>query len=719
MARRIAWIVVCFSFAVTQAFCAGIDFSRDVQPIFAQHCFECHGPDKQEGGFRLDVRSSATGEAESGERPIVGGRTDQSELIARITSSDSDVRMPPGGQGVGERDIERLKDWIAAGAEYTQHWAYRPLPEAKLPSVSTPDWCVSPIDYFVLARLDATGLKPSPGADRSTLIKRLYYDLIGLPPTPEEVDRFAADASPSAYASLVDRLLSSPHFGERWGRHWLDKARYADSDGYEKDNSRPNAWHYRDWVIDAINNDLPFDQFTREQLAGDLIPDASDAQRLATAFNRQTLTNTEGGTDKEQWRVAAVMDRTETLGTVWLGLTVGCARCHNHKYDQISQDEYYQLYAFFNNGDETILEIGQGGEDKLELRVVSQREVDRRRTHVLHRGDFLQPQHEVSTGTLSTLPVFASRNGARSDGDRLDLAEWLVDGRNPLPLRVAVNHAWQHLFGKGLVRTPNDFGIRGETPTHSRLLDWLANELDQIGWSRKALIRTIVLSNTYRQSSRHRPEVADVDPMNRLLHRQNRFRVEAEIVRDITLAASGLLSAKIGGPSVFPPIPPSITDLTYNSGFRWEDSVGEDRFRRGMYTFFKRTAPHPNLMSFDCPNSNVTSVERETSNTPIAALVTLNNAVYVEAAREFAHRLVADFDSDRVRLEELIRRCLAREPLSIEMQRLEDLLVKAKTHFGANPARAKELVSNADPVEAAWTVTARVVLNLDEFLTRE
>ncbi len=533
---------------------------------------------------------------------------------------------------------KNCKQWVAGGARFEQHWAYRPFDPGPPPAVQDPSWCRNVIDRYVLARLERQGVTPSPEADRYTLIKRLYYDLLGLPPSMREADAFADDESPAAYTQLVDRLLSSPHFGERWGRHWLDKARYADSDGYEKDNPRPDAWRYRDWVLNAINRDLPFDRFTVEQLAGDLLPDCDEMARLATAFNRQTLTNTEGGTDQEEFRVAAVMDRTETLGTVWLALTVGCARCHSHKYDTITQDEYYQLFAFFNNGDETTIEVAASAtsDEKMSVRVISQRTAEPRTTHVLHRGDFLQPSHAVQPDALSALPKLQARQEDSDSPDRLDLARWLVSGNNPLPARVAVNHLWSQLFGEGLVRTMNDFGIRGESPTHPRLLDWLARSLIENHWSRKQLIRTIALSSTYRQSSRHRPQLADVDATNRLLHRQNRFRVEAEIIRDVTLAASGLLSGRIGGPSVFPPIPPSITDLTYNSSFKWETSEGEDRYRRGLYTFFKRTAPHPNLTTFDCPSSNVTTVRRQRSNTPIGVLVLLNNEVYAEAARAMA-----------------------------------------------------------------------------------
>jgi hypothetical protein len=483
-------------------------------------------------------------------------------------------------------------------------------------------------------------------------------------------------------------------------------------------------------VIDAINADVPYDQFVIKQLAGDLLQDASPDDRLATAFHRQTLTNTEGGTDQEEWRVAAVMDRVETLGTVWLGLTIGCARCHDHKYDAILQEEYYRLFAFFNNADETTMmldESPQNGESDsaVQVRVVSERFEDRRTTHVLYRGDFLQPEQVVSPGAPRALPRLVPRN-PRNEPDRLDLALWLVDGKNPLPPRVAANHVWAHLFGEGLVRTMEDFGVRGEPPTHPELLDWLAAELIEHGWSRKRLIKTIVMSSTYRQSSRHRPELRDVDPTNRLLYRQNRLRVEAEVVRDLHLAASGLLCRKIGGPSVFPPIPPGITDLTYNSSFEWPTSDGEDRYRRGMYTFFKRTAPHPNLMTFDCPDSIKTNVERERSNTPIAALAMLNNKVFVEAARAMARRVLTEQSgAPRERLAYAFRLCVFRPPGEDELASLEELFDTALAWYAGHPEEARILAGeylapDAGAIEtAAWTATVRMVLNLDEFITRE
>ena len=990
---------------------AEIDFARDIQPIFSENCFTCHGPDKQKAGLNLTDKESARAELKSGKRAVVPGKPDDSELINRVTTNDTDDLMPPPdhGKSLKPAQIALIRQWISEGGRWGEHWAYRPLSQAAPPEVKTGALIRNEIDRFVLAKLEATKLQPSPQADRSTLIKRLNYDLIGLPPTPGEVEAFENDKSSEYYNKLVGRLLASQHFGERWGRHWLDKARYADSDGYEKDNPRMNAWRYRDWVINAINTDLPFDQFTIEQLAGDLLPNATDLQKLATAFNRQTLTNTEGGTDQEQWRVAAVMDREETLGSVWLGLTVGCARCHNHKYDQLTQKEYYQLFAYFNNGDESstsiprsqqalddfakakeshnskvkdltakitkrnatlkkqlavlekslrdeitnrkgepvkyhsmelisaqadvsdkvkftkkddgsllvsgenpeiaeyelnyktglnritgirievlpdeslaakgpgrtphgnfvlndvriyananadfssktpqllklgnatatysqkdwpaknaidgktgagtkgtgwaiateygkpnslditlaealeidtgiylhivldqeygsqhtigrfriscrtgqnptdgipesivkllknnsakrttqetesLLAFGQtrdseavrlkGSLEKLNsnapkppvmsVRVISQRKDNPRPTAILHRGEFKQPREKVFADTFATLPKISNRG----EGDRLDLARWLVNGHNPIVPRVIVNRIWANLFGEGLVRSINDFGVRGDAPSHPALLDWLAAEFIRRNWSRKEMIRLITQSATYRQASVHRPELARTDPNNHLLHRQNRFRVEAEIIRDITLGASGQLSRKVGGESVYPPLPPGVAQLSYANNFKWAVSGGEDRYRRGLYTFFKRTSPHPNLITFDCPDSNVTCVKRNISNTPIAALATLNNSVFTDAAKAMAKRLIKEKDSDSERIAMGFQLCTARKPSTREADAFLDLLKKAELYYQENETEAEAF--NGDAEASAWATLTRIFLNLDEFITRE
>ncbi|MEX0715029.1 MAG: PSD1 and planctomycete cytochrome C domain-containing protein [Planctomycetaceae bacterium] len=840
-----------------------IDFAARVRPIFQAKCVRCHGDQKQEGGVRFDHRDSAFQGGDSGP-VIVAGKSGESLLIERVAAEDEFTRMPPDGEGdpLTKEEIALVRRWIDEGANWpdavagsqavrSDHWAYQPIRRPPLPAVKNADWPRNDIDRFVLARLEAERIAPSPAADRHTLIKRLHYDLLGLPPTPAEVDAFVNDPAPDAYETLVDRLLASPHFGERWGRHWLDKARYADSDGYEKDNPRPTAWRYRDWVIEAINDDMPFDRFTVEQLAGDLLPDARAQEKLATAFHRQTLTNTEGGVDQEEFRHEALFDRVSTTSTVWLGLTVACAQCHTHKYDAITQTEYYQFFAFFNNADETTMRVpiteeaaarydrelpiwearlkelegrldelrGEyekrrpAWEEQVKAKLAAAKESDEsatddqandgndkdaekkdeivpeaiakilvveprartdaqknalldhlarddepyqetraaseehkkqrpkdgfqpvaiiaqrsspRTSRLLRRGDFLQPAEEVQPGVPQVLHELRPRDPQKML-DRLDLANWLIDEKNPLTPRVAVNHVWANLFGKGLVPTMNDFGVRGEAPTHPELLDWLADEFRRLGWSRKQFIRTIVVSATYRQSSAHRAELSERDPTNRLLHRQNRFRVEAEIVRDVYLAASGLLSKKIGGPSVFPPMPPDVAALSYANNFKWNTSKGEDRYRRGMYTFFKRTAPHPALMTFDCPDANTTKVERDRSNTPLQALTTLNNEVFLEAAQSLARRVLnaegATSDADRLTL--AFRLCTSRPPDDYELQRLTDLLEIHRAHYREHPDDAKKLAREQKSQDfgteemAAWTATARILLNLDEVITRE
>ena len=993
-----------------------IDFEKDIRPILAEKCMLCHGPDDTKAGLRLTGIEYATKVLDSGLRGIVPGEPEASEVIHRIRATDPDEVMPPPdkGEALTVEEAAKLEQWIADGAVWPKHWSYAGLSSPAVPVPADSSRVKNPVDAFVLDRLEREDITPSPEADDITLIRRLFYDLAGLPPTLEQLATYrtaiAADRE-AGLAKLADDLLASPSFGERWGRHWLDRARYADSDGFEKDNHRPDAWRYRDWVIDAINADMSFDQFTIEQFAGDLLENATPEQVLATAFHRQTLTNTEGGVDKEQWRVAAVMDRVETMGAVWMGLTLTCARCHTHKYDEITHAEYYQLFSYLNNGDETNAKVresdeawaryeaalaahveagktlkatltsartelsnrlgewearlagwmaeaaavpepdfapiavegfaapkgvqfslekdrsvlvggtnvptatytitaklpagkisgirlevlpdpglakegpgrakhgnfvlnrvelsvkgyprnpirlgdaaadysqegwavsgllddnARAGKDgtgwavgggvgkahhadigfaepvvitepteftlqlvqnygeqhtigrlrlsaitspttlilpgsvrvalstpadqrtpdmrttiqrhverldaktwpllaqetahaakrpvapEMDVRVIAERRTDRRKTHILKRGEFKELLDEVQPATLSVLPPIRHRG---EQGDRLDLARWLVGGENPLPPRVIANDVWAQLFGVGLVPTPDDFGVRGDRPSHPELLDWLAGELIRNGWSRKSLIRTIVLSSTYRQASDHRPELFDRDPKNTLLARQNRFRVEAEIVRDLSLAASGLLSSKLGGPSVFPPIPAGVADVNYNSAFKWNLSEGEDRYRRGLYTYFKRTAPHPGLITFDCPDSNVTTLQRARSNTPLAALITLNSESFVETARALARRVLAEKSTadDSARIEHAFRLCLSREPVPAERDRLASLLEDSRAWYRDRATEAAELAGEKLPAglsaneAAAWTSTVRVLLNLDEFLTR-
>lgn len=725
-----------------------IDFQADIQPIFSARCVSCHGPDAQKSGLRLDSREAALSGGDLGPS-IEAGNSAESLLIHKVTGFEGESVMPPSGDLLSDLEIGLLRAWIDQGApgdrfesssptlrRTSNHWAFQAIQRPEPPAVADESWVRNPIDAFILDRLEREGIAPSPEADRATLIRRLSLDLLGIPPTPEEVDAFVQDRAPNAVEALVDRLLSSPHYGERWGRHWLDLARYADSDGYEKDNPRPEAFRFRDWVINALNSDLPFDRFTIEQLAGDLLPDASLEQRTAAGFHRNTLTNTEGGVDQEEFRVAAVVDRVNTTGTVWLGLTVGCAQCHTHKYDPITQREYYQLFAFFNASDEENLPLEPPSPDdssekadkpKAKAPVPHIRTFrepppeSRRSTHILIRGDFLRPGESVDPETFEVLPPMAPEG---DDPDRLDLAHWIVDSENPLTARVTVNRIWFHLFGRALVPTMDDFGTQGELPSHPELLDWLASEFQRLGWSQKSLIRTIVLSATYRQSSVSRPELSDRDPENVWLARQNRVRLEAEVIRDASLAAAGLLSPKLGGPSVFPPQPPGISDLTYARSARWQESSGEDRYRRGLYTFFRRTSPYPMLTTFDAPDANVCAVGRETSNTPLQALTLLNDAVFVECARSLALRVARESEDETIA--RAFRLVLGRSPSPDERQILESLYQEFLADFRDDPEAVSELLGATSvpddlPSEqvAALTATARVLLNLDEFMTRE
>lgn len=663
----------------------------------------------------------------------------------------------------------------------SKHWSFQPVRRPQLPRIPEADGQTRhPIDLFIRARLAQERISPSSEADRVTLIRRLSLDLLGLPPTPKEVDEFLKDRSPNAYEKLVDRLLSSPHYGERWGRHWLDAARYADSDGYEKDSGRPHAWRYRDWVIKSLNADMPFDQFTIEQIAGDLLPDATVDQKMGTGFHRNTLTNKEGGVDMEEFRVLACVDRVNTTGQVWLGLTLGCAQCHDHKYDPISQREYYQLFAFFNSDREVdipaplpkdnpaLVEQQAAFEaervrlqdmiEELQARQAPKMEVVKaqqalaahmkkapggskaptlalgptRPTHVMIRGDFLRKGVAVQPGFPAVLSAgrLSPVSVSQSPLTRLDLAQWLVSPENPLTPRVIANWVWSKYFGRGIVSTLEDFGTQGQKPTHPELLDWLADEFRSpqgCNWSLKQLHRLIVTSATYRQSSYTRPDLLQKDPMNTLLARQVRLRLEAEILRDSALAVSGLLNPSIGGPSVRPPQPPGISELTYANSARWVESTGPDRYKRGMYVWFQRTSPFPMLMTFDCPDSNVCAVRRERSNTPLQALTLMNDANFVECAQALARRVLKEMPtaSSRERLTYAFRLCLARVPSAPELDRLQQLLEEMIQLAKSSSAEAVKLAGPYKmpliPVEemAAWVAVARTMMNLDEFVTRE
>jgi cytochrome c553 len=680
------------------------DFAKDIQPILKENCMRCHGPKKSEGGLRLDVRRRVHLGGDSG--PALGPK---GELWLRLTSNDPDRRMPPSGAPLSKQQLDTVKAWLDQGAHWPdalagresweEHWAFRPIQRPTVPEVKTKALVRNPIDAFVLARLEAKGLPLSPPADPATLLRRLHLDLIGLPPSPKDIADFAArwaetrrQSSQDPVEAVVNHLLASPHFGERWGRHWLDLARFAESDGYENDNIRPTAWRYRDWVIAAVNRDLPFDQFTVQQLAGDLLPESTTEHKVATGFHRNTLWNSAASADKEEFRTLAIKDRADTTAAAWMGLTFGCAKCHGHKYDPVTQREYYRLYAFFNNTNHQDVKVADGQAMALASAV--------RPTHVHLRGNFQMPGEKVTPGVPAFLPAIKTRG---KDADRLDLARWLVDPNHPLTARVAVNRFWQHLFGQGLVRSPENFGVGGEEPTHPELLDWLATEFVRLKWSNKELLRTIVLSSSYRQASTFPKDSSKVDPDNRLLSRQNRFRVEAEIIRDQALAVSGLLDRTVGGPSIVPPFPDGFLAQKFEAEALRRPT--KDHRRRSVYIHVQRTLQHPVLAAFDAADGNQPCLRRDRSTTPMQALTLLNDPVFHECVLALGQKLTKVGKDRDERLRQGFLLCLGRPPTAGELEALSDL-VRTQERLGAGEAQV-------------WLGVARTLLNLEEFITRE
>ncbi len=842
-----------------------LSYNRDIRPILSGKCFKCHGPDAgaREADLRFDRREDAIDFA-----AIVPGEPDESSLIERVTSSDPDLRMPPEGEPLSLKEIGKLAAWIRDGAKYERHWSYIKPALPVLPQVRNESWPANEIDFFILARIEAKGrsrktsgasggdarilaalatatLEPSPRAEPAVLLRRLHLDLIGLPPSVAEVEAFEADPSVKNYEAQVDRLLHSKHFGEKWATYWLDLARYADSNGYQHDDLR-NIWPYRDWVIRALNDDMPFDQFTVEQLAGDLLPDPSTEQLVATGFHRNVPTNFSGGAKVPEVRANVIHDRVSTTGTAWLGMTLGCAQCHDHKFDPVTQREYYQLYAFFN---QAAPEVAMKGE-KMFKKVFTGREIpvyasdaDRRRadeirrllvheeqqledtkaiaradqanwerqfirskrgatipweqfpynlrngdrylaqdptkrtpdaknridtlllydhsatgphvkrlyrlrqelkrvapltmvmqnaeqpptSHIFIRGDYTSLGEPVEPGAPAVLHDF----DVSLPRNRLGLARWLVDPDNPLTSRVAVNRIWAEIFGRGLVATPEDFGLQGEPPTHPALLDWLAVDFVGQGWSVKRLIKTMVLSSMYQQTSRvslHEggrvssrsrktsggdpkdlqhsidgespnscPSGDEVDSENRLYWRGPRFRLSAELIRDHLLAVSGLLSHEVGGPPVYPRQPSGLwKEIVGATETRYPTSSGDDRYRRGIYTVWRRGNPYPSMITFDATGRSTCIVRRDRSNTPLQALTLLNDPVFVEMAAAFASVMESWNGGDRDKVTRAFRRTLARRPNENELEILLGVY------------RQRE----------SWFAVAQVLLNLDEAINK-
>ncbi len=961
MRREWRLLVLTLGCWMASAQASPVDFVRDVQPLFRAACHSCHGPKAQMAQLRLDSKPLAFRGGVSGPA-ILPKDAANSLLLQRVTGAGGKAQMPMAGTPLSPEQVDLIRRWIQEGAtwpdeasvanaEIARHWAYiRPV-RPRLPPVRNEAWVRNPIDRLVISRLEKEGLAPSPEASRETLIRRVSLDLTGLPPTIEQVDAFVGDPSPRAYENVVDRLLASAQYGEKWARPWLDLARYADTNGFA--DNRRTVWRYRDWVIDAFNRDLPFDQFTLEQLAGDLLPDATVEQKIATGFHRNTMFNDEGGVDAEEAHWLINVDRAATTATVWLGVTLGCAQCHNHKFDPFTQKDFYRLLAFFETADykldgrrphemyiEPVLELptpeqareqarlreeiaqwqkvidtptaelveaqaawereqaprqarwwlvdlaGSGcasgvrvqkqddswwtvtpGHDMDECRltvetrrgtvaalqvearagsafglervtadagdgkavqlrpasggvfewaspadssgtlavtiqlkrsgakgdqlrfrvsvageagtvaatplpkaireivqqanrtpeqaaalaayyrsiapqlqherdqvaqtserlsklpivtslVMGERRAEKRATHLRIRGSFLSKGELVDAG----VPGVFGDAGASGPTNRLQLARWLVSEQNPLAARVAVNRFWEQIFGSGLVETAEDFGTRGAAPAHPELLDWLAVEFPSQGWSMKALLRLIVTSATYRQSSAVTPAALERDPANRLLARGPRFRLDAETLRDAGLAASGLLQGRMGGPPVFPYQPDGVWNQPYYKDYQWVNSTGGDAYRRGIYTFWRRTAPYPSFVNFDAPSREFCAVRRIRTNTPLQALSTLNDPAFFVMAKALGARLAArDGGSVRERATLGFRLCVSRRPEGKELDEMVILYTRQLARFQADPRAARELAGDAaDPsFAAAWTVVANVLLNLDEALTKE
>ncbi len=771
-----------------------VDFNRDVRPILSEHCFACHGPDHRvrEADLRLDTEDGLFADRD-GYRIVAPGDSSASELIARVTSDDPNMVMPPteSNKSLTPRQIDTLKRWVTEGATWEGHWAYVAPVRPTVPDIPGK----SVIDRFVQAQLTSRGLKPSPQADRTTLIRRLSFDLRGLPPTAAEVREFLADDRQDAYEKLVDRFMDSDAYGERMAQYWLDLVRYADTNGIHGDNHR-NIWLYRDYVIQAFNDNKPFDVFTIEQLAGDMVEQPTDETRIASGYNRLLMTTREGGAQPKEYTAKYAADRVRNVSEVWLGTTMGCAECHDHKFDPVLTKDFYSMAAFFADVQETAVgqqketpmpseeqtsklneldgEIAQVRQelnrrtpklavaekpdgktkpdvivelatpelnplrDQLKKLEQARQQVDQsiprtlvttavkpRTIRVLPRGNWLDDSGPIVSPAA---PEFLPSLNVEGRANRLDLAHWLVAEENPLTARVYVNRLWKLFFGEGLVRTPGDLGSQGAWPTHPRLLDWLAVEFRESGWDVKHMVRLIVNSETYRQSSQVSPSQREADPFNHWLARQSRWRLPAETIRDNVLAVSELLNREIGGPSVKPYQPAGYWSHLNFPRRKWQADTGSDQYRRGLYTYWCRTFLHPSMLAFDASTREECTVQRPRSNTPLQALVLLNDPTFVEAARALAATILENAGStDESRIEAIFLPVLSRTPSAEEMTLLLDLVRQHRTQYADEPTAVADLLAvgqtkspeSVDPVElAAWTSVSRTLLNLNETITR-
>ncbi len=739
-----------------------ISFNFHVKPILSDNCFACHGPDanKRKAGLRLDIEADAKDELKenAGKYAIVPGDAAISELLARVNTEDESIVMPPPETHLklSKREKLILEKWIEQGAEYEPHWSFTPPEKSTLPTVKDDDWPRNDIDYFTLRAMEDEGLAPEEEADAPKLLRRLSIDLTGLPPTKEELGRFIVDDQMTDYDAVIDYYLDKPAFGEQMAREWLDVARYADSHGYQDDSYR-TMWPWRDWVIHAFNQNYPYDLFLTWQLAGDLLPEATREQILATGFNRNHPITQEGGVIDEEYRSTYVTDRTNTLGKGILGLTLECAKCHDHKYDPLSQKDYFSVYAFFNYVNEKGLRMDAvqakdrkyyadapfisiedqdldgilsfvNKKDTLPLNVMVMNDSAVKKTHVLSRGNYDAPTDEVEASTPASILAFSEDYPK----NRLGLARWLVSEENPLTARVYVNRLWAKLFGRGLVVTTEDFGNQGALPTHPELLDWLAVEFVENDWDVKNLLKTIVSTATYRQSSVIQPKKEQIDPENIYLARGPRFRLSAEEIRDYFLTTSGLLNDELGGPSVKPYQPPGLWEETNAGNDRgiltsYMPDSGAALYRRSLYTFWKRTLPPPTMTIFDAPNRDLCEVRRQKTNTPLQALALQNDEQVLEAARVLASNVANNSEDNEEAIRHLFNSILIRDPTGAEMELMLDYLESNREKFEEQEEDAKKLIAVGqhdqtaeDTIEAAsLMLVAQVLYNLDETITKE
>ena len=734
-----------------------VDFNTQIRPILNANCTSCHGGVKQQGGISLLYRESALAKGKSGKACIVPGSPEDSELIKRLTHHDPDERMPLKAPPLTSEQVALLEKWVEEGAEWETHWAYIPPKPQEVPFVWS-TWPETNLDKFVYQKMADEGLKPSAPADKATLLRRVMLDLTGMAPTPEAYTRFLNDSSEDAYEKVVDSLLATPNYGERWTAMWMDLARYGDSQGYQKDRHR-DIWQYRDWLIQAFNQDMPFDQFTIEQLAGDLLPKPTTDQLIATAFNRNTSTNDEGGTDDEEFRVVAVLDRVNTTMEVWQGTTIACVQCHSHPYDPFPHKEYYQLMAFFNttadcdltNDYPTLRKFSSIQQKQFDqaLRkftaidditaeayreacaaldaikpsntpIMQELPVDStRRSYMFVRGNWMVHGEEVFPQT----PKMLSRMPKELSKDRMGLARWLVSPQNPLTARVVVNRFWEQLFGRGLVETLEDFGTQGAKPTHPELLDWLALRLmNEHQWSIKSMLKEMVMSATYQQSSTVDDHLQEKDPFNYFLARGPRVRLSAEQVRDQALTVSGLLTNKLYGQSVMPPQPDGVWQVIRNV-IRWRTAENEDRYRRAIYTYWRKSSPYPSFTTFDAPSRELCVSRRVRTNTPLQALVTLNDPVYLEVSQALAWEAIKHSGlAPRQNIRQAYFRLTGHYPTKERLDLLASYYLASIDHYRKSPADVREYITMAypkTPQMAALSATANVILNLDEVVTKE